>query len=126
MPCILDPTIHTAVERDGLPRLASYDDGSQHVLYLEDGLVRSKPLAEWGDAPKEPTQAESDAAIQARDAAETTQRQLRRQVRQRARDLKGKKPAEWNANDVKALLALLLLERGYLDGESLRDVGEER
>lgn len=52
---LIDPSIHVAVAADGQPREATYvttydDDTTEetiHMLYLEDGEVRSMPLARW-------------------------------------------------------------------------------
>lgn len=66
MPRLLTPDTHFAVERDGLPRVAAYDDGSQHVLYLDGAIVRSMAVRDWAPPlPRIPTQAESDTAAAA-------------------------------------------------------------
>lgn len=56
---LIDEDIHRAVAADGQPREAEYttlyDDGTTgtttHMLYLEEGEVRSCPIAEWAPAP---------------------------------------------------------------------------
>ena len=74
----LEPEKHTTTDHDHLPRLAryrtDYDDGTsaetQHVLYWAGTVTQSMEAADWlaqrGPLPADPTQAESDAAILAR------------------------------------------------------------
>lgn len=130
---LLDPERHFAVERDGLPRVADYDDGSQHVLYLDGDLVRSLAAADWlatrGPLPSDPTPQESAMAIAARETGRATRQAdaiiLRSQIRTAARALAGKKPTQWNTQELRELVALLLHDGGYLEGDAaLRDVGE--
>jgi hypothetical protein len=56
MSLIRDRSIHTAVERDGLPRVAAYDDGVDRVLFLDGEIVRSVEASAWTDVlPTDPT-----------------------------------------------------------------------
>lgn len=119
MPTLLDYTIHQAVEKDSLPRVGEYDDGSRHVLYLDGAIVRSKTLAEWGDAPKAPTPAESAAAVAARETERGTRQANALLRRQRVHDLAasavGVKIGALTPRQVEALLGVLLERAGALD-----------
>ena len=123
MPRLLDPTIHEAVGRDGLPRVADYDDGSRHVLYLDDGVVRSLTEAEWlaqrGALPSEPTQAEIDAALLAREQeraqALADAQALRQRVRTLAQSAVGVQFDQLTSAQLRALFAILLHKEGALD-----------
>ena len=119
-----------AVAADGLPRIADADDGSAHVLYLDGGRVRSMLASDWPPPlPTDPTPEESAAAIAARETERGTRLAdallLRQQIRTAVRTLAGKKPAQWGVPELRALVALLLHEGGYLEGDAaLRDVGD--
>jgi len=58
------------VATDGLPRQATADDNSVHVLYLDGALVRSMLASAWPPPlPTPPTARQSATAIAARQAA---------------------------------------------------------
>ena len=121
--------IGAAVAADGLPRVATATDGTQHVLYLEEsGRVRSMDADAWdGPLPTDPTPAEIDAAIAARETERATRiadaLALRQQIRTTARALAGRKPAQWGVPELRGLVALLLHEGGYLEADAaLKDV----
>lgn len=130
MPRILDPTIHTAVERDGLPRVAAYDDGSQHVLYLENDVVRSMPAADWPPPlPTEPTPEQIAAAIAARALAAQQAAQdaaaLRQRVLTLAQSAVGVQIDALTAPQVRALIAILLWQAGAIDrAGAVRPLGQ--
>lgn len=120
MPLLLTPEIHDAVALDGLPRAASYDDGSRHVLYLDGDVVRSMEASAWpGPLPTDPTPAESAAAIAAREAERGNKKAaaaLKRQgMMTLAQSAVGVKIGALNTRQVEALLGLLLLNAGALD-----------
>ncbi len=121
----LSSDLARAVAADGLPRLAEDENGSGtlHVLYLEDDLVHSKLLSAWGDAPKEPTPAEIDAAMQARAENHLRRAQESLALRQRVRDLAqsavGVRIDLLSAPQVRALQAVLLWQAGALDKDGV-------
>lgn len=123
MPTIRDTERHYAVERDGLPRVADYDDGSQQVLYLDGDLVRSMPTAEWltmrGPLPADPTPEQVQAALAARRAAEQQAAQdaaaLRQLVRTKAQSAVGVAIDDLLVGQLRALVAILLHKEGALD-----------
>lgn len=120
MPRIIDPDTHFAVERDGLPRVAAYDDGSRHVLYLDGATVRSMSDADWPPPlPAEPTAEQIAAAIAAREAARQQAAQdalaLRQRVIMLAQSAVGVQIDALTAAQVRALIALLLWQAGAID-----------
>jgi hypothetical protein len=120
MSLIRDRSIHTAVERDGLPRVAAYDDGIDRVLFLDGEIVRSVEASAWIDVlPTDPTPAESAAAIAARETERGNRQAAALLRRQRARDLAasavGVKVGALTPRQVEALLGLLLWKAGALD-----------
>jgi hypothetical protein len=124
MSLIRDRSIHTAVERDGLPRVAAYDDGIDRVLFLDGEIVRSVEASAWIDAlPTDPTPAESVAAIAAREAERGNRQAAALLRRQRAHDLAqsavGVEVGALTPRQVEALLGLLLLRAGALDDDLL-------
>ncbi len=86
MALILNPTIHTAVALDGLPRIASYDDGVDRVLFLVGEIVQSVEASAWqGALPTDPTPQQIAAAILARETEQTAAGVRRAATRLRAR-----------------------------------------
>jgi hypothetical protein len=122
MPLLLTPNIHEDVVRDGLPRVGAYDDGSQHVLYLDGEVVRSMLATAWpSPLPTEPTPAESETAIAARETAREGRKAaalLRRQgMLALAESAVGVKVGALTPRQVEALLGVVLLNAGALDDE---------
>jgi hypothetical protein len=120
MPTLLNYATHQAVARDGLPRVADYDDGSQQVLFLDGDTVRSMPAADWPPPlPTDPTPAEIAAAIAARQVAqqqaESDALALRQRVRTIAQSAVGVQVDQLTAIQVRALIAVLLHKAGALD-----------
>lgn len=115
--------VHLAVERDGLARVADYDDDTRHVLYFNGGVVQSLSAADWlatrGPLPADPTPEQSAAAIAAREAAEQQAGQeaaaLRQQVIVLAQSAVGVRADLLTAPQVRALQAILLWQAGALD-----------
>lgn len=130
MPHILEPAIHFAVERDGLPRVAQYDDGVDRVLYLEGEIVHTMEARDWPPPlPTDPTPAEIAAAIAAR-AAERAARsteaaQLRQQVIARAQAVVGVRATDLTAAQLRDLFVAILWDAGALNPDltvrALRD-----
>lgn len=117
---LIPHTTYEAVARDGLPRQVTADDGTTHVLYLEAEAVRSMLAAVWPPPlPSEPTQAEIDAAIAARAAAEQQARAdamaLRTRVRTLAQSAVGVQVDQLTAAQVRALIVVLLHKQGAID-----------
>lgn len=117
---LLPHTIADLVQRDGLPRQATADDGSLHVLYLDGAAVRSTLAADWqGPLPTDPTQAEINAAIQARASARQQQQQdataLRQRILTTAQSAVGVSIDNLTAGQVRALVATLLYRAGAID-----------
>lgn len=116
---LLSQTIADAVAADHLPRVATADDGSTHVLYF-DIVVRSMGAGEWqGALPTEPTPAEIAAAVQtlkaAAAAAQADSAALRQRVIQAATSAVGVQVDQLTAGQVRALIALLLWKQGAID-----------
>jgi hypothetical protein len=119
--------LSNAVTRDRLPRVADADDGSRHVLYMENGspLPQSMLAADWlaqrGPLPTEPTQAESDAAVlaiaQAAAQAATDAAQLRQQILTLAQSAVGVRVDNLTAGQVRALVAILLRKADALNND---------
>lgn len=133
MPLLLTPETHERVALDGLPRVAQYDDSSQHVLYLDGEVVRSLTDVEWlaqrGALPTDPTPAESAAAIAARETARGNRQAaalLRRQgMLALAESAVGVKVGQLTPRQVEALLGVVLLGFGALDDDlSVRPLDE--
>lgn len=108
------------VTRDGLPRVVTADDGSQHVVYLDGDVVRSVLASDWaGPLPTPPTQAEIDAAIAAREAQKRQEKEDAAALRQRVRNVAGSAVGQsfdtLTAAQVRSLLAVLLHRAGALD-----------
>lgn len=124
MPLILNSDLHYAVERDGLPRVADYDDGTQQVLYFDRGQVRSMLADEWlvqrGPLPVEPTPAESAAAERARaqqaEAARARREALRGQLRAA---VAGKRVAQMTLPELRDLVGVLAEMAGLLDEDGV-------
>lgn len=105
------------VAQDGLPRLVTADDGSPHVLYLDNLGVRSMLASDWPPPlPSDPTAPEIAAAIAARQAAEQQARAdaiaLRSQIVTTAQSAVGISLTALTAPQVRSLLALLLWKAG--------------
>jgi hypothetical protein len=108
------------VALDGLPRVATADDGSDHVLYLDAPHVRSMAAADWPPPlPSAPTPAEIAAAMAARTAARVQAQQdaaaLRQKVLTTAQSAVGVSVDALTAVQVRALLTILLYQQGALD-----------
>ena len=117
---VLPSVIVQAVETDGLPRLATADDGSEHVLYLDGATLRSMLAADWPPPlPTDPTQAEIDAAIAARAAARQQAKldaaALQQKIVTVAQSAVGQSIDTLTAAQVRALVAVLLYRAGALD-----------
>ena len=112
----LDPTIHDAVEQDGIPRdgryRTEYDDGSQaetiHMLYRDGGMVRSVPIEGWSAEQQ---------ALAARDADRTKHEAMNASLRSAAATHKGKQATLLTFPEMRDFLALLMDERGLLDSD---------
>lgn len=126
---LLPQTIADLVRGDGLPRQATADDGSIHVLYL-DGAVRSMAAADWPPPlPADPTPAESAAAIAARQqAAQQAQadaQALRQQILSLAQSAVGVSLNALTANQRNALVACLLWKAGGVANDmTVRPLGQ--
>jgi len=121
---LLPQNIADAIKRDGLPRQATADDGSQHVLFLENETVRSMLVADWPPPlPTDPTPEQIAAAIAARDAAEQQRRldavALRQRVLTVANGAVGKSIETLTAGEVRALVACLLYRASALDAAGI-------
>jgi hypothetical protein len=108
------------VASDSLSRVATADDNSRHVLYLDGDMVRSMLAVDWPPPlPTEPTKAEIDAAIAARAAARLQAGKdaaaLRQKVLTTAQSAVGISVDALTAGQVRALVALLLYQQGALD-----------
>lgn len=120
MPRLLDPERHYAVERDGLPRVADYDDGLQRVLYLDGAVVRSMPVTDWPPPlPTEPTEAEIAAALAAREQGRQDALRdalaLRQALRTKLASAVGVQIDDLLVGQLRALVAYLLWREGALD-----------
>lgn len=116
----LDQSIADAVERDGLPRQATDEDGVVHVLYFDAHVVRSMLASEWlPPLPSDPTPAEVAAAIAAKAAAEQQTKAdaaaLRTRVRALAQSAVGVQLDQLSAPQVRALIAVLLHKQNAID-----------
>lgn len=116
----LDQAIADAVDRDGLPRQATAEDGSVHVLYLEANVVRSMLARAWQPPlPSDPTPIESDRAIAAREVAAQQETAAAAALRQRvltvAQGAVGKSIDTLAAGEVRALVVCLLYRAGGID-----------
>jgi hypothetical protein len=129
---LLPKAIADAVAADGLPRVATDLNGSgtEHVLYLERGIVHSMLTNDWqGPLPTDPTQQQIAAALAAREAArvaalaaETTKRV---QVLAIAQSAVGVQVEQLTLEQLRALYAITLWQAGALDaGLVVRPLGE--
>lgn len=127
MPTLINgKAVADLVALDGLPRVAVADDASQHVLYLDGGalplsMLASAWLATRGPLPNDPTPAEIDAAILAREAARQAAvadaAALRQQVLTIAQSAVGIRVDQLTAGQVRALFAVLLHKEGALKAD---------
>lgn len=137
---LIDPTVHEAVERDHLPRVARYahvQDGQivgevRHVLYW-DRLVRSLSEADWlaqrGPLPADPTPQQSAAAVAALEQTAQQDAQdaavLRQAIRTRLDALAGKRVDDLLVADLKTLLLYLVWREGGIDKDlKVKPIGE--
>lgn len=106
----VDPAIVALVAADGLARPCPDRDipDVTHMLFLDGGVVRSCLVEEWGA---------EQVALAAKDAERTKKEQMRGSLRAALVPLKGKKPAQWGLPEIRDLLAVLLEEKGLLDGD---------
>ncbi len=119
---LLSQTIADLVAHDHLPRQATADDASMHVLYW-NGIVRSMEAADWlaqrGPLPTDPTQADIDAAVAAQEAARVQAladaAQIRQQVLNLAQSAVGIAINALTAVQVRALFAIVLWQEGALN-----------
>ncbi len=127
MATLLDYRVHQAVEHDGLPRVADYDDGSRQVLYVNGGtVVQSMPATAWiaqrGPLPSEPTQVEIDAALTAQAIAEQQARtdaaQLRQQILTTLQGALGVPFVNLSTIQLKAVVAALAWRAGALNKDT--------
>lgn len=97
------------VALDGVPRQATADDGSEHMLYRDGGIVKSVLLQDWPAV--ETALAEAEAARQqaADDAAA-----LRSQILTLAQSAVGVSLGQLTAGQRNALIAGLLWRMGAL------------
>jgi hypothetical protein len=112
----LDKAIADLVALDGLSRLVTADDASQHVLYL-DGAVRSMLAADWPlPLPTDPTPQQISTAIAARQAsaqqATSDASTLRTQIVALAQSAVGVSLSALTPAQVRSLMALLLWKAG--------------
>ncbi len=120
MATLLDFSIYQAVERDGLPRVAHYDDGIDRVLYLNGSPFPASMLAsDWPPPlPTAPTQPQIDAAIAARaaaaQAAATAAAALRQTIITQAQSAVGLSINALNAGQRNALMACLFWQAGAI------------
>lgn len=117
---LLPQAIADRVLLDGLPRQATADDGSTHVLFLEAGVVRSMAAPDWPPPlPTDPTPAESAAAVTALDAAAQQTAADASALRQRiltvAQSSVGQSIDTLTAGQVRALVACLLYKASAID-----------
>lgn len=113
---LLDPTIHLAVEADGVARPAryqtTYDDGTTgetfHQLYRDGGVVRSVLLADW---PAE------QQALAARDADRAKHEAMNTGLRTAAERHTGKQAAQLTFPELRDFLLLLMDREGLLDSD---------
>lgn len=117
---LLSKTIADAVLLDGLPRVATADDASVHVLFLEAGQVRSMLASDWPPPlPTDPTQAEIDAALAAKAAKQQQDlldaAALRTRVRTLAQSAVGVQIDQLSGAQVRALIAILLHKQSAID-----------
>jgi hypothetical protein len=110
------------VAQDGLPRLATADDATQHVLFF-DGAVRSMLASDWPPPlPTDPTPQQIAAAIVARQAAAqqaiTDAAALRAQIIALAQSAVGVSLSALTAPQVRALTALLLWKAGGVKADA--------
>jgi len=128
----LPQEIADLVAADGLPRVVTADDGSQHVLYLANGVlpVRSVLASDWPPPlPADPTPEQSQAAIQARTTAAQQAEQDAAALRQRvltvAQSAVGIAFDQLTAAQLRALFGVLLHKEGALDKDGkVRPLGE--
>ena len=115
--------IQEAVGRDGLPRVAQANDGTQDVMYLADGahIAQSMSAAEWlaqrGPLPADPTQAEIDAALAQRDAERQKRQAMSNSLRGAANAHRGKTAALLTLPEMRDIMALWMDEKGLLDAD---------
>ena len=100
---LLSQAIADQVAADGMPRRATADDGSEHMLFLDGARVRSCLLADW------PTQ---QAALAAKEAERQSAAQLKQQIRTRLDSLAGKKVDDLLVGELKTLLLYLIHREG--------------
>lgn len=117
---LLPQSIADLVALDGLPRQATADDGTRHVLYWQSPHVRSILAADWPPPlPSDPTPEQSTAAIAARQQAEQQAQQdaaaLRQQILTLSQSAVGARVDQLTAGQVRALIAILLHKEGALD-----------
>jgi hypothetical protein len=96
------------VETDGVPREATADDGSQHMLFRDGHLIRSCLLADW---PAE------QAALAAKEAQRTKRAATQATLRAALTPIAGKKPQQWSVAELRDLVAVLLDQAGMLDAD---------
>lgn len=117
---LLPQAIADLVALDGLPRVAIADNASVHVLFLENGFIRSMLASDWPPPlPSDPTPADVANAIAARAAAKQQSAvdaaTLRTRVLTPAQSSVGVQVDALTAAQIRALVALLLYKQGAID-----------
>lgn len=113
---LLPPAITALVAQDGQPRAAQTDDGAQHMVWREDGLLRSCLLADWPAA---------QAALAAREAERDRATALRQAIRAQLQSTAGVRVDELLVGQLRALVAYLLWREGAIDADMrIRPIGE--
>lgn len=109
------------VALDGLPRQATADDGSTHVLFLNtSGIVQSMLASAWPPPlPNDPTPQQSTAAraliVAAQAQTVSDAAALRARVLTLAQSAVGVQIDALTAAQIRALVALLLYKQGAID-----------
>lgn len=104
------------VREDGTPRVCDADDGTQHMLYRDGGMVRSCLLGDW-PAAQQDLAAKQQAAI---DAAA-----LRQTIRDRLTGMAGKRVDDVTVGELKTLLLYLVWREGGIAKDlTVKPIGE--
>lgn len=110
------------VARDGIPRQVTADDSTQHVLYRENGLVRSMLASDWPPPlPSDPTVEEVVVALAAQiEAAEracSEATRLRQRALTLAQSVQGLRVDALTLPEARAILEILLYQAGALGSD---------
>jgi hypothetical protein len=115
--------LRNAVALDHLPRVATADDASQHVLAWDVDRVRSMSVADWlatrGPLPPDPTPQQSADAIAAIEAARVAALAAaaakRQQILTIAQSAVGIRVDQLTAVQLRALFAVILWKEDAID-----------